>query len=347
MACLHMKTKLLEYLDGTLQAEEKAYVEEHIASCEDCNATLEELKKTLKYVGDLDQVEPPPWFAEKVMQRVKEEAETKESFFRRLFYPLHIKLPVEALALVFVAVFAYYAFDVMKPEVVMKEAIPLKEEVSEPSAGWTDEKAFHSEQGVQEEPFAPTPKVREPEDESLWDHEEIEGRTFAAKPTLDNRARRRKESEPGTDKLMKSQAAPEESRAKDRGLYFSEAPAEEAKKAPEPEVEDTMDRLGMETSYADVEGALPEPSLMLSLAVGDVDFAREDVQGIIEKIGGDLVKDDKQPENVIMAEIASEKVDSLLDALGSVGEIKSKALMEAGGQIIVRIELLEEPTPSP
>ncbi len=235
----------------------------------------------------------------------------------------------------------------MKPEVVMNEAVPPEVEISVPSAGWTDEKAFHPEEGVQEEPFAPTPQVREPEDETFWEQEEIAGRTVTPKPTLDKKARQRKES--GKDKLMKSEAVPAESRTKDRGLYFSEdeAPAEEAKKAPEPEVEDTIDRLGMETSYADVEGVLPEPSLMLSLAVEDVDFAREDVQGIIEKIGGALVKDDRQPENIVMAEIASEKVDGFLAALESVGEIKSKSLMEAGGQIVVRIELLEEPTPAP
>jgi hypothetical protein len=345
-----MKTKLLEYLDGTLLAEEKAYVEEHLASCMDCSATLAELKKTLKYVGDLDEVEPPPWFAERVMQRVKEEAPEKESFFRKLFYPLHIKLPVEALALVFVAVFAYYAFDVVKPEVVMKEAIPLKEEVSKPPAGWTDEKAFHSEEGVQEEPFAPTPQVREPEDETFWEQEEIAGRTVAPKPTVESKARQPKELEPGTGKLMKSEAAPEELRAKERGLLFrgAEAPAEVARKAPEPEGEATMDRLATETFYdADVEGTFPEPSLTLSMTVEDVDFAREDIEGIIEGMGGALVEKDRQPENVIMAEIASEKVDRLLDALGSVGEIKSKALMEAGGQIFVRIELLEEPTPAP
>jgi hypothetical protein len=346
-----MKKKLSEYLDGELEAEEKAYVEEHLASCEDCSATLAELKKTLQHMSVLDEVEPPPWFAEKVMQRVKEEAE-KESFFRKLFYPLHIKLPVEAVALVFVAVFAYYAFDVMKPGVVMKEAVPAEEEVRVPSAGWTDEKAFHPAEEDEGKPFAPTPQVREPEDESLWEKEEIGGRTAVPEPTLERKAQRLKESEDGTGTLMKSEAAPDESRAKKRDMFFrdAEAPAEVARKAPKPEGEAVMDRLSMEESrYAGMAATLPEPSLVLSVAVEDMDFAREEVEGIIAEMGGALIDKDRQPENVVMAELSSDKVDGFLDALESVGEIKRKALMEEDSreQIFVRIELLEEPTPSP
>jgi hypothetical protein len=344
-----MKKKLSEYLDGTLLAEEKAYVEEHLASCEDCSATLAELNRTLQYMGALDEVEPPPWFAEKVMHKVKEEAE-KESFFRKLFYPLHVKLPVEAMALVFVAVFAYYAFDVMRPEVAMKEAVSPEEEVSVPSAGWTDEKAFHPEEGYQEEPFAPTPPVEEPEDESLWEQDEIGGRTVVPEPSLESKARLLRKPEAGTDTFMKSEVAPEELRAKKRAKIFHDAPAEVARKAPEAKGEVVMDRLATEESYyADMAATLPEPSLMLSVAVEDMDFAREDIEGIIARLEGVLIEEDRQPENVIMAELASDKVDGFLDALGSVGEIKRKALMEedSRGQIFVRIELLEEPKPAP
>jgi hypothetical protein len=320
-----MKKKLSEYLEGELEAEEKAYVEEHLATCEDCSATLDELKKTLQYISDLDDVEPPSWFAEKVMQRVREEAE-KESFFRKLFYPLHIKLPMEAVALVLVAVVAYYAVDAIRPSVVMKEAMPPEEEFRVQSPGWTDEKkAFHPEGEDEEKPFAPSPQVKELEDESLWEQEEIGSRAVAPESTLKRKARQLKESE----------------------MFFrdAEAPAEVARKAPEPEGEAVMDRLSMEESrYA----GMAATSLVLSMAVEDVDFAREDVERIIAEMGGALIDKDRQPENVIMAKLASDKVDGFLDALGSVGEIKRKSLMEASsGQIFVMIELLEEPKPSP
>jgi hypothetical protein len=346
-----MKKKLSEYLDGELEAEEKAYVEEHLASCEDCSATLAELTKTLQYMGDLDEVEPPPWFAEKVMQRVREEAE-KESFFRKLFYPLHIKLPVEAVALVLVAVVAYFAFDAMRPGVVMKATVPTEEEVRVQSFEGADEKTFHAEREVEEKPFTPTPQVKEPEDESLWEREEMGGRAVAPETTLKRKARQLKELEPGTETLMKSEAAPDELTAKKRDMFFrdAEAPAEVARKAPEPEGEAAMDRLSMEESrYAGMAAALPEPSLVLSMAVEDLDFAREDVERIIAEMGGALIDKDRQPENVIMAELSSDKVDGFITALGSLGKIKSKALMEevGRGQIFVRIELLEEPKSAP
>jgi hypothetical protein len=346
-----MKKKLSEYLDGELEAEEKAYVEEHLASCEDCSATLAELKKTLQHMSALDEVEPPPWFAEKVMQRVREEAE-KESFFRKLFYPLRIKLPLEALALVLVAVVAYYAVEAMRPGLVMKEAVLTEEEVRVPSPGWTDEKkAFHPEGEGEEKPFAPSTQVKEPEDESLWEQEEIERRAVAPKSRLKSAAKPLREPEERAA-LMKSEAAPEKSMAKERGLHFREveAPAKVARKAPEPEGEAVMDRLSMEESrYAGMAATLPEPSLVLSVAVEDVGFAREDIERIIAKMGGSLIDKDREPENVVMAELSSDKVDGFIAALGLVGELKSKALMEevGSGQIVVMIELLEEPKPAP
>jgi hypothetical protein len=104
-----------------------------------------------------------------------------------------------------------------------------------------------------------------------------------------------------------------------------------------------------EPRYAGMAATLPEPSLVLSMVVEDLHFAIDDVEGIIKRLGGNFIDKGRLPDNVIMAELSSDKVDGFLDALGSLGEIKSKALMEedSRGQIFVRIELLEEPTPSP
>ena len=58
----------------------------------------------------LEEVEPPPFFEQRIMSRVREEAGRKQGILRRLFYPLHIKVPIQALATILVAVLAFYVY---------------------------------------------------------------------------------------------------------------------------------------------------------------------------------------------------------------------------------------------
>ena len=64
----------------------------------DADAVLEDLRKTVELVKGLEEVEPPPWLAQKIMAHVKDESEKEVGIFRRLFYPLRVKIPLEAFA---------------------------------------------------------------------------------------------------------------------------------------------------------------------------------------------------------------------------------------------------------
>jgi len=103
MDCSTIHDKLAEYIEGTLLPVEKKKVEEHLATCELCRAGAAELKKTMDTLKGLDDIAPPPWLTEKVMQKIRAEAEPKKSIFRKLFFPLHIKLPLEAFATLLIA----------------------------------------------------------------------------------------------------------------------------------------------------------------------------------------------------------------------------------------------------
>jgi anti-sigma factor RsiW len=100
LLCNDIEHNLSAYLEGTLSPEVKTIVEEHLASCPHCTKAVENLKKTEKLAREMEEVEPPPWFAQKIMSHVREEAQLKESLFRKLFYPLHIKIPIQALTTV-------------------------------------------------------------------------------------------------------------------------------------------------------------------------------------------------------------------------------------------------------
>ncbi len=117
MTCREIEERLSALLDDTLPAEERRKVEEHLASCPSCARALADLRKTVGLVRDLEEVEPPPWLRQKIMTRVREEAAPKKKgILRALFFPLHIKVPVQAFAVVLIAVLAFQVYRTSEPE---------------------------------------------------------------------------------------------------------------------------------------------------------------------------------------------------------------------------------------
>ena len=116
MECKGIREKLCAYLEGVVSPEESRIIEEHLNSCQECGTNLADLKKAEDLVKDLAEVEPPAWLTQKIMSRVRAEGERKKGIFQRLFYPLHIKVPIQALATVFIAVIAVFVFRAVEPE---------------------------------------------------------------------------------------------------------------------------------------------------------------------------------------------------------------------------------------
>lgn len=114
--CGDIENKLSAYLEGVLSASEKKLIEEHLVQCTHCNAVLSELKKTGDLLHGLEEVEPPPWFTQKVMARVREEGASKKGLFEKLFYPFHIKIPIEVMATCLVAILAFSVYRTSGPE---------------------------------------------------------------------------------------------------------------------------------------------------------------------------------------------------------------------------------------
>ena len=123
MECEGLKERFSAYLDGILPAEERTLLEEHLKSCERCRESLADLRKTIGHVRDLEEIEPPLWLTNKVMAKIRAEAEPKKGIIERLFYPLSLKLPIQAVATVLIVATALYVFRMMEPEVKITERI--------------------------------------------------------------------------------------------------------------------------------------------------------------------------------------------------------------------------------
>ena len=65
-----IRHKLSEYIDGSVTAEEKSYIEEHLKTCSACSDALHELQKTVEHIKTVEEVEPPAWMTQKIMANV-------------------------------------------------------------------------------------------------------------------------------------------------------------------------------------------------------------------------------------------------------------------------------------
>jgi hypothetical protein len=116
-----IRHKLSEYIDRSVTAEEKWEIEQHLKTCTICSDALRELKKTVEHIRTVEEVEPPAWMAQRTMAKVRNEAEQKRGFFHRLFLPLHIKLPIQAVAILFLAITAFYVYRSIQPTARFEE----------------------------------------------------------------------------------------------------------------------------------------------------------------------------------------------------------------------------------
>lgn len=110
-----IRHKLSEYIDGAVTPQEQAAIDEHLKACTTCADALAELRKTIEQVKQIEEVEAPAWMTRKIMANVRAEAGEKKGLFQRLFYPLAVKLPIQAAAVLFLTVTVYYIYSSMHP----------------------------------------------------------------------------------------------------------------------------------------------------------------------------------------------------------------------------------------
>jgi hypothetical protein len=121
-----IRHKLSEYIDGSIAADEITEIEEHLKTCTACSDALRELRKTIDHIRTVEEVEPPAWMTQKIMAKVRDAEASRKRILRKLFFPLSIKIPIQAVAVLFLAVGAFYIYRSIQPAYVPSEA-PVKE----------------------------------------------------------------------------------------------------------------------------------------------------------------------------------------------------------------------------
>ncbi len=109
MTCEEARESFSDLSDGRLAGPALAGLDQHLGGCPGCRAEWDAFLKAIQAVADLGAAEPSPGFA----ARVREQIEAPPWWQRAaevLFFPLRVKIPIQAVAAVAVAFIAVVVY---------------------------------------------------------------------------------------------------------------------------------------------------------------------------------------------------------------------------------------------
>jgi hypothetical protein len=244
---------------------------------------------------------------------------------QRLFYPLHIKLPIEAAVTVLVIGLALYVYRDIQPEVRLAQA-PVGERTPQDSL-------------KQLQPVPPSVKEDKKELPS-------KGVPSPAKPS-ELPALGEKEAKAG-----KIEAAPEvKTHPEKREAPGAPAPAKERDVTP------AAGSMAKDEAYQEVRAAAPktklsfmekkdEKVLSFTVFVKDPETALKEIEKAVTKLDGRMIRAGSVEEKrTVTAEMRGDRLKELVEKLKSLGKLKEKEIdFEAmKGEAGIRIEVVPIP----
>jgi hypothetical protein len=116
MDCKKVRDRFSSLWEKELTPFEERAVREHLSSCPECQKELKQFEKTMRWLHSVGDVEVPDGFLPglyKKMEERKEITSAEKSGKRWLSFPLPLKLPVQAVAMVAVIFLVLYLTKMM------------------------------------------------------------------------------------------------------------------------------------------------------------------------------------------------------------------------------------------
>ena len=107
MNCHKTRERLSDLLDEALPAPELAEVRAHLDGCPECRRELDQLRATVRLLSRVERPRAPVGFVDRVTAAAHS-MPWYQKLGRRVFFPLNIKLPAQAAAMLLVAVLGVY-----------------------------------------------------------------------------------------------------------------------------------------------------------------------------------------------------------------------------------------------
>ena len=332
MNCKDIENSLPLYLDNLLSPADKRAVEEHLKSCPSCAKALAQLQKTGRLVDGLAEVEPPPWFKQKIMARVREDAK-KKSFTQKWFYPLRIKVPVQVFATIFIVVIAVYIYragDEQMKEVLPPQApTPVMEAGKEPIPQQTEKASEAVTTTVTKEKVASRKDTRD-EKADIYDAFSGVAAPKIKEPKKEIPQKNISAGAADMAKVMKADVSADKGRAKLASIPAKKAEAEQVAVPPYASIERkregyTSDAAMKENRAPEVQSMIPKPTI--SVHVANINTAVGEVEKLLTKYEAkNIVKQTSAGKVVISAEIKTQKVKDFITQLKIIGRVEEKEL---------------------
>lgn len=327
MDCRSVRKLLPAYLESDVTSGEKSQIDTHLASCAACSSAVDDLRKTVAHVRNLEEIEPPPWMAQKIMARIREEAPAaKKGLFERIFGAWPMKMPVGALATILIAVCTVYVYKAIQPDVtleVRKEApsvsapAQIEKQAAPPGAPHQEKKAeerFRERPRESAKAARPSPTSRE---------DALRGEPESVIPS------------PAVPAASKHEA--EEPTVRRRADRAEEAAIRERFSAKSDDQEFVRAERTFKKAAAPAPAATAGKESLFILRAADPAAAIADVRGEIGRAGGLLAE---QKGNTIIAELPVERVQDFISRLRAIGSVEGRPYVAEGGKVrlIIRIE---------
>src|SRR5262249_46491645 len=129
MTCHDAREQFSALVDDALAGGERAALEAHLATCPDCRRELQRFRDTIALVRAVGPLRAPSGFVDRVLEAARP-VPWYRRFFRGLFLPWPIKLPIEAAAIVLVGIgvaLVYRATPVQQLSPVDSIAPPMRD----------------------------------------------------------------------------------------------------------------------------------------------------------------------------------------------------------------------------
>lgn len=335
----HVRDKLSEYIDGMLSQEEASAVKDHLDRCPDCLDEYEETVKIIGHMNQMESLETPESFAEKVHEQID-----KQSSFRRLikgfFFPLKIKLPLELAGVAAAALLVIYIVGIRGKQHVYELAYAQR---SQPLAVLQEQKmergAVLEEAITVNKKAQPAPELQDEKMEKRDKREEAEEAISHSKKELSVLAPQEKKKE-RLDKV--EEALPRSKMVKEKGVHGLQ-----------PQEEKIERKTQIEAEAPSNAKAHKREDLSLEIAEKDAPQKEtpreENLQDIITALGGKIIESEYYKDNQVLEsliiEIPVDNYPKLIQTLEERGEIQKPypAIKEKDqGTIKIRIKLLKK-----
>jgi hypothetical protein len=300
------------------------------------------------------------------MSRVREEAGRKRGILRKFFYPLHMKIPIQALATLLVAVLVFYVYQKDEPE--MKQLAPLPIPLTELGKGQVTAESPQARVA----PSAVAPAKRAP----AGDLSEKNRQRFVAPPlesggkeerTADSRAPIREERPSAMKPAAPDMAAREKEVPPVSAEGLSKAQERSGKQEADKALETLLPEQKRKEKMADTDAAAgesgkmtsaPAPSRLtaaadikrsaidLTIQVRDTSIAIREIEERLGQVNARIIeRQHRDGGEFLKAEMAAQSVAAFLDRLEAIGRVnlEKSPLAVPDGKATVSIKIVGHP----